>query len=158
MFQKMCLSVLGLFITGSASADWALNTPRGVTVLNPATSDLHAKIMYGCCVIAILVFATMIFALVQHRKSLRTLPESSASSMTAEMIWTCIPIVILFAMVVPSADAVIRYDTTPDEAITSNMIEYQCPRWTGASSVPSVTTATQSSATQQKELPAPVFC
>jgi cytochrome c oxidase subunit 2 len=100
-----------------------------MAVLSAETHDLHANIMYGCGVIAMLVFTTMIVALIQHRRSNQSLRASSQHSMTAEMIWTTIPIVIVLAMVVPSVEAVIKHDALANPAMTSNVVEYECPRW-----------------------------
>ncbi len=50
----------------NASADWSFNMPSDMAALNAETYDLHANILYGCCVIAVIVFAAMIVALIRH--------------------------------------------------------------------------------------------
>lgn len=45
MIRKLYSSVAGLLAAGGASADWALNMPRGVTELRAETYDLHMQVI-----------------------------------------------------------------------------------------------------------------
>lgn len=153
MFRKVFPGVIGLVAASNASADWSFNLPSNMAVLSAETYDLHANIMYGCCVIAMLVFAAMIVALIRHRRSEESLNSSSQHSMTVEMIWTTIPIVIVLAMVVPSAEAVIKHDALADPAMTSNVVEYECPRWAETAGAPSLSARSQAKGSQ-----APALC
>ena len=128
MLRKVCSSVSGLFVTGSASADWALNMPRGVTELSAETYDLHMQVMYWCCAIGVVVFGAMIYSLVKHRKSSGAKPATFSHSMTAEVIWTTIPIVILLIMAVPSARTLIKLEDSrkPDMTIVATASQW---RW-----------------------------
>ena len=153
MFQKMNLCVLGLLTASNANADWTLILPDTVTTFSAGTYDLHAKIMYGFCAIAALVFTAMIYALVRHRKSPHAGPAAFSNSVTAEMIWTAIPIVILLVMVRPSAEAVLKGGAIRNQELASATIELQCPRQATASAT------TQVSVTAPvKESPGTTLC
>jgi cytochrome c oxidase subunit 2 len=157
MFSKVCPSVLGLFVANNASADWSLSLPSGVAALSSETYDLHAKIMVVCCLIGVFVFAAMIFSLIRQRRSQSSLPATCPQGMATEMFWTGIPILILLVMVLPSAEAVIKRDTTLGSTMTSNTQERECPRWRSTSATPPVS-AVSLQASRPKGLPAKAIC
>jgi cytochrome c oxidase subunit II len=125
MIRKTCLSVVGLLAAGTAGADWALNMPRGVTELSAETYNLHMQVLYWCSVIAVVVFGTMIYSLIRHRKSLGVTPAKFSHSTTAEIIWTVIPIVILLTMAVPSAETLIKLEDSRKPDMTVVITAYQ---------------------------------
>ena len=92
MIRKSLLCVLGTIWASSASADWALNMPRGVTELSAETYDLHMMVFWWCVAIGIVVFGVMIISLIKHRKSAGATPATFSHSTTAEVIWTIIQI------------------------------------------------------------------
>jgi cytochrome c oxidase subunit 2 len=98
MIRKSLLSLLGITWASSASAEWALNMPRGVTELSAETYDLHMMVFWWCVAIGIVVFGVMIISLVKHRKSKGVEPATFSHSTTAEVIWTVIPVIILLLM------------------------------------------------------------
>ena len=157
MFSKVCPSVLGLFVANNASADWSFSLTSGVAGLSSETYDLHAKIMVACCLIGVVVFAAMIIALIQHRSSQSSLPPSCPHGMATEMFWTSIPILILLVMVLPSAETVIKRDTTLGSTMTSNILAHECPRWSSTSATPPVSTASQQAA-RPNGSPAKAIC
>jgi len=118
MIRKLYFSVAGLLAAGVASADWALNMPRGVTELSAETYGLHMQVFYWSCVIAVLVFGVMIYSLIRHRKSRGAEAASFTHSTTAEIIWTVIPIVILLIMAVPSAETLIKLEDARKSDLT----------------------------------------
>lgn len=127
MIRFLCAG-LGLLAASSASADWTLNMPKGVTELSAATHEIHMIIFWWCVAIAVVVFGAMIYSLYAHRKSRGVEPATFTHSMTAEVIWTVIPVVILLIMAVPSAELMIRLEDTRDPDITVVATGYQW-RW-----------------------------
>ncbi len=125
MIRNMCLSVAGLLAAGTASADWALNMPRGVTDLSAETYSLHMQVFYWCCAIGVLVFGVMIYSLIKHRKSLNVEPAKFTHSTSAEIIWTVIPLIILFILVVPSAETLIKLEDSRSPDLTIVITAYQ---------------------------------
>lgn len=125
MIRKLCLSVPGLMASGIARADWALNMPRGVTELSAETYDLHMMVFWWCVGIAVIVFSAMIYSLVRHRKSTGAVPATFSHSMTAEIVWTVIPIIILLLMAVPSAETLIRLEDSREPDMTVVITAYQ---------------------------------
>lgn len=125
MIRKILTGVLTLLATGRASADWALNMPRGVTELSAETHDIHMVIFWWCVAIAVVVFGVMIYSLFMHRKSKGAVPAKFSHNMTAEVIWTTIPVIILIVMAVPSAELMIRLEDTRDPDLTVVVTGYQ---------------------------------
>ena len=67
MIRKSLLGSLGVFWTGVAGADWALNMPVGVTDLSKETYDLHMLVLGVCTLAGAATFAVMIYSLVNFR-------------------------------------------------------------------------------------------
>jgi len=125
MIRKSFLGLLGLIMASTASADWALNMPKGVTDLSKETYDLHMMVFWWCVAIGIIVFGVMIISLVKHRKSKGAEPAKFSHSMTAEVIWTAIPVVILLLMSVPAAETMVRLEDSRDPDISIVVTAYQ---------------------------------
>lgn len=128
MIRKLSLCAAGLMAAGLVRADWELNMPRGVTELSAETYDLHMLVLYWCIAIAVVVFGAMIFTIVRHRKSRGEKPAKFSHSMSAEITWTIIPIIILLLMAIPSAETLIRIEDTRDPDLTVVVTGYQW-RW-----------------------------
>ena len=125
MIRKSFLSLLGLVMAGSAHAEWALNMPEGITELSAETYDLHMMVFWWCVAIGVVVFGVMIISLIKHRKSKGVQPADFSHSMTAEIIWTVIPVVILLLMAVPAAETMIKLEDSRDPDMTIVATAYQ---------------------------------
>ncbi|MEM7503694.1 MAG: cytochrome c oxidase subunit II [Pseudomonadota bacterium] len=125
MLRKLCLASAGLLFAGSATADWALNMPSGVTDLSQETYRLHMMVFWWCVAIAVVVFGAMIYSIFAHRKSKGVEPAKFSHSMKAEVIWTVIPIIILLVMAIPAAETLIKIEDTRDPDLTIVATGYQ---------------------------------
>ena len=125
MIRNSLLSVLGVVWASSASAEWALNMPRGVTELSAETYDLHMMVFWWCVAIGVVVFGVMIISLFKHRKSKGAEPANFSHSTTAEVIWTAIPVIILLLMAVPAAETMIRLEDSRNPDISIVVTAYQ---------------------------------
>ena len=112
----------------TAQAEWALNMPEGVTELSAETHRLHMVVFWWCVAIAVVVFGAMIWTLVRDRKSRGVEPAKFSHSMTAEVVWTTIPVIILLVMAVPSAELLIKLEDSRDPDMTIVATGYQW-RW-----------------------------
>jgi cytochrome c oxidase subunit 2 len=125
MIRRLSLCVTGLLVATASYADWAINMPRGVSELSAETYDLHMMVFNWCVGIAIVVFGAMIFAIVRHRKSRGVAPARFSHSMSAEVTWTIIPIIILLIMVVPAAETMIKIEDSREPDLTVVVTGYQ---------------------------------
>lgn len=130
--MKKLLSAFGaavvssaLFLAAPAFADLELNMPVGVTTSSREIHSLHMQILLVCVVIAIGVYAAMIYAIVKFRKSQGAVAAKFSHSTTAEIIWTIIPAAILIAMAVPAADTLVRLEDTRNSELTIKITGYQ---------------------------------
>jgi cytochrome c oxidase subunit 2 len=128
MSGKWFLSLLGISVSGASRADWALNMPTGVTELSAETYGLHMMVFWWCVAIGIVVFGVMIYSLIKHRKSAGAEPAKFTHSMTAEILWTAVPVVILLIMAVPAAETMVRLEDSRDPDLTIVITGYQW-RW-----------------------------
>ena len=90
-----------------ALANSQFNMRKGVTDISENVYELHMTIFFICCVIGIIVFAIMLWALIHHRKSKGAVPAQFHESTKVEILWTAIPFVILIAMAVPATKTLI---------------------------------------------------
>ena len=125
MIPKSLQSLFGLSMAGTASADWALNMPRGVTELSAETYALHMMVFWWCVAIGVLVFGVMIVSLLMHRKSRGAKAASFSHSTTAEVIWTTIPVIILLLVAVPTAETMIKLEDSHNPDVSIVVTGYQ---------------------------------
>lgn len=125
MIRKSLTGLLGLVWATTASADWELNMPRGVTELSAETYKLHMMGFWICTAIGIVVFGVMFVSLVLHRKSRGVVPAKFQHSTTVEFAWTIVPVFVLLAMVIPTAETLIEIEDTRDPDLTVVVTGYQ---------------------------------
>ena len=125
MTGKSFWCLLGLVLASTAKADWALNMPKGVTDLSVETYNLHMMVFWWCVAIGVVVFGVMLISLVKHRKSKGVEPAKFTHSMTAEIVWTAIPVVILLLMAVPAAETMLRSEDTRNPDLSVVVTGYQ---------------------------------
>ncbi|BDM62876.1 hypothetical protein NFHSH190041_03280 [Shewanella sp. NFH-SH190041] len=100
------------------ASELPLNMTKGVTEISQQVYDLHMIILYICCVIGIVVFGLMFYAMIKHRKSKGAVPAQFHESTKVEIIWTLIPFVILIGMAIPATSTLIAMEDTSDADLT----------------------------------------
>jgi|TARA_B100000446_G_scaffold46347_1_gene42644 cytochrome c oxidase subunit 2 len=71
-----------------------------------------------CCVIGVIVFAIMFWALIHHRKSKGAVPAQFHESTKVEILWTAIPFVILIVMAIPATKTLIAMEDASKADLT----------------------------------------
>ena len=126
MMKKAILALAGLLpAINPAQAAWELNMPVGVSTISGKTYDLHMLILWVCVAIGVLVFGAMIYAIMTFRHSKGAVAAKWDHSTNAEIIWTVIPVFILVAMAVPSAQTLIEIEDSRDTEMTVKITGYQ---------------------------------
>lgn len=125
MLRKSLLSFLALSLGGVARAEWGLNMPKGVTELSLETYNIHMMIFWWCVAIGIIVFGVMIISLIKHRKSTGAKPADFSHSMTAEVLWTAVPVVILMLIAIPVAETMVKLEDSRDPDLSIVVTAYQ---------------------------------
>ncbi|MBL1386465.1 cytochrome c oxidase subunit II [Pseudoalteromonas marina] len=101
-----------------ALANSQFNMRKGVTDISENVYELHMTIFFICCVIGVIVFAIMLWALIHHRKSKGAVPAQFHESTKVEILWTAIPFVILIAMAVPATKTLIAMEDASKADLT----------------------------------------
>ncbi len=91
---------------------------KGVTDISNNVYQLHMTIFLICCVIGVIVFAIMFWALIHHRKSKGAVPAQFHESTKVEILWTAIPFVILIVMAIPATKTLIAMEDASKADIT----------------------------------------
>ncbi|RLV59196.1 cytochrome c oxidase subunit II [Parashewanella curva] len=95
-----------------------LNMTQGVTGISQEVYHLHMTIFYICCVIGVIVFGVMLYAIVKHRKSKGAVAANFHESTKVEILWTLIPFVILIAMAIPATKTLLAMEDPSNSDLT----------------------------------------
>jgi cytochrome c oxidase subunit 2 len=106
---------------------WSLlNMTQGVTDMSRKIYDLHMLIFWVCVVIAVVVFAAMIWSIVNYRKSQGAVADTTMVHNTrVEIVWTAVPVIILIAMAVPAARTLVEIEDTTKTELTIKVTGFQ---------------------------------
>ena len=118
MRLKFTPALLVLLPAADSSAAWALSMPAGVAGLSTETYALHALVFYGCAAIAAMVFAAMIYSIFRHRQSQANEATDFSYTLTAEVAWTLVPIVMLLLVAAPPAESLLKLAAGPKPELT----------------------------------------
>ncbi|MEW4983364.1 MAG: cytochrome c oxidase subunit II [Cycloclasticus sp.] len=113
------------FMSSIAHAEYGLNLPVGVTETSKQVYDLHMLILWVCVAIGVVVFGAMIYSMIYHRKSQGAVASQFHESMTAELVWTVIPFVILVVMAIPATKVLIEMHDTSEADMKIKITGYQ---------------------------------
>lgn len=108
-----------------ASAEYGLNMTKGVTAISGEVYRLHMLIFWICVAIGVVVFGTMIYSIIKHRKSRGVEAAQFHHSTTVEIVWTVIPFLILVIMAVPATVALIEIEDTSEHDMSIQITGYQ---------------------------------
>ena len=101
----------------------SMQTPQ--TIVAREIYDLHTLIFVICCVIFVVVFGAMIYAIIKHRKSVGRKTEQFHENVKVEIAWAVIPFLILIGMVYPATKTVISVKDTSRNDMTIRVTSYQ---------------------------------
>jgi len=119
------INLVSLSAAESAPSEWGLNMTKGVTSITKEVYGLHMLIFYICCVIAVVVFGAMIYSIIKHRKSKGAVAAQFHHSTSLEILWTAIPVLILFYMAYVATGPLIAIEDTSKADITIKATGYQ---------------------------------
>jgi cytochrome c oxidase subunit 2 len=102
-----------------------LNLPEPQTIIARQIYDQHTLALWVCLVIFIVVFGTMFYSVLKHRKDAGYKAANFHHSTTVEIIWTTIPFLILIGMAYPATKTVIAMKDASGADITIKTTGYQ---------------------------------
>lgn len=112
------ITLLPWAASSAVAKSMPVNLTQGVTDISQQVYDLHMTIFYICCVIGIVVFAVMFWAIIHHRKDKGAKAAQFHENTKVEILWTAIPFVILIAMAIPATKTLIAMEDPSDADIT----------------------------------------
>ena len=112
------------FAPALASADrYNLQTPQ--SIIAHQIYDLHTLIFVICCVIFVVVFGVMFYAIIMHRKAAGHKAQQFHENTTIEIAWTIVPFLILIGMAYPATKTIIAMKDTSNPDLTIKATGYQ---------------------------------
>jgi cytochrome c oxidase subunit 2 len=130
-------SALSALAVGAACAAGGVNDLPGGPAVNqlnlhpPATAIaatidwLHWVMLIICLVIFIGVFGVMFYSVLKHRKSVGAKPANFHESVTVEIVWTVVPLLIVIAMGAMATRTVVAMKDTTNADLTIKATGYQ---------------------------------
>lgn len=112
-------------VAGSATAEWGLNLPVGVSPIANEAYSLHMLILWICVAIGVVVFGAMFYSIIKHRKSKGAVAAQFHESTTIEILWTIVPFLILVGMAFPATKALIAMEDTSNSDVSIKVTGYQ---------------------------------
>jgi cytochrome c oxidase subunit 2 len=100
-----------------------LQTPQ--TLIAHEIYDLHTLIFLICCAIFVVVFGTMTYSIIKHRKSVGHKAEQFHENTAVEIAWTVVPFIILIGMAIPATKTIIAMKDTSNPDVTIKATGYQ---------------------------------
>ncbi len=101
------------------------NLTPGVTPLSHDMYNLHMLVFWLCVGIGILVFGTMFYAILRHRKSQGAKAAHFHEHTWVEITWTLVPLLILILLAVPSTRVLIAMNNADQDDLTIKITGYQ---------------------------------
>ena len=118
MFKRLLTlaAILPMPAVVAAAEASRVNVTRGVTLLTAAAYDLHMMVMYIMAGVAVVVYGVIVYSLFKYRKSQGAVSAKFSDSVTLELLWTIIPIILLVIMAIPATNLLKKmYDTDAAE-------------------------------------------
>lgn len=114
-----------MLFSGQSLADYQMNLSPGVTTFSQGAYEIHQMVMWICVVIGIGVFGVMTYSIINHRKSKGAVPATFDDNMTAEVLWTVIPFIILIVMAIPATKVLIAMEDVSNSEMSVKITAYQ---------------------------------
>ncbi|MCP4470845.1 MAG: cytochrome c oxidase subunit II [Gammaproteobacteria bacterium] len=89
-----------LLLTSAIQAEHGLNMTPAVTPISQEIYSLRMLIFGICVVIGVAVFSVMAWSIIYHRKSRGAVAANFHESITVEIAWTVMPLLILIAIAI----------------------------------------------------------
>ncbi|PAY01398.1 cytochrome c oxidase subunit II [Pseudoalteromonas sp. HM-SA03] len=115
---RLVVAFIAMLIAIPSLANSAYNMRQGVTDISHQVYELHMTIFLICCVIGVIVFGIMFWALIKHRKSKGVVAAQFHESTKVEILWTAIPFLILIGMAIPATKTLIAMEDTSKADLT----------------------------------------
>ena len=112
-------------LSGPVYADYTLNMTQSVTAVGHDIYDLHMLVLWIVTIVGVVVFAVIIYSLINHRKSKGASPANFHESAIVEFIWTIIPFVILVGIAVPATRTLLKMEDTVNPDLTIKVTGWQ---------------------------------
>ena len=136
LIQKLSLAILtvGAMFSSAAwavndlvggPAKWELNLQPAATKIAEEQAWLHWFMLIICSVIFVAVFGVMFYSILRHRKSIGHKSASFHESITVEILWTVVPLLIVIGMALPATKTVVAMKDTTNSDITIKTTGYQ---------------------------------
>ena len=114
--RGLTFSILFGFSSIAFAAD--MDMRPGVTDMSQRIQDLHHISLWICIIMGVLVFGVMFYTIFAHRASKHPKPADFHESLTVEIIWTAVPVLILIGLAIPATSTLMEIEDNSDSDLT----------------------------------------
>ncbi|NTV10835.1 MAG: cytochrome c oxidase subunit II [Zoogloea sp.] len=122
---KLAVSAILAAAAPAARAELHFNLQTPVTAIGEDIYLMHTLMLVLCLFIFIGVFGVMFWAVFHHRKSKGVQAGRFDQNAAVEVVWTVIPLLILFGMAWPASRTVLAMKDSSEADITIKVTGYQ---------------------------------
>lgn len=122
--KLLAAALLGM-LGGVAHAAWQLNLQDPATATAHKSYDLHTFLLWVITIIFVGVFGVVTYSIIYHRKSKGFKPATFHDNTTVEIIWTVVPLLILFGIAFPATSTLVQMRDTSQPDMTIKVTGYQ---------------------------------
>lgn len=129
--NKLLLIALSAFITFTSKAfasepvNWAFGMQPSVSLTGDRLHSFHDMMLYIITAITVFVFLLLVYVVIRFNKKANPKPANFSHNTMIEVIWTAIPVIILFIIAYPSLKLLFYMDRTPEPEMTLKVTGYQ---------------------------------
>lgn len=119
--------ILGTTFPALAQApqDWGLNLQEPASPTMERLADFHTMLLYIITAIVIFVSGLLLYVIVRFNKRANPEPKKFSHNTLLEVVWTAVPVIILFIIAVPSFKLLFYMDRTAEPEMTLKVTGYQ---------------------------------
>ncbi|HAQ35376.1 MAG: cytochrome c oxidase subunit II [Maricaulis sp.] len=131
--MRFLTAILVFWATATAGAlaqtgqphDAGVNLQRAATPMMERITDFHTLVLVIVTLIVLVVTALLIYVMVRFRAKANPEPSQFSHNTLIEVIWTAVPVLILFIIAIPSFRLLYFNDVVPEADMTIKVTGYQ---------------------------------
>ncbi len=112
------------YVVGAAKP-WDINFLEAFSPVKHIIHDFHFELLVILTGIVLIVLGLLIYVCVRYNAKAHPVPRKFSHNVTVEVVWTALPVLILFIIGVPSFKLLYFADKNPEAAFTIKATGYQ---------------------------------
>ena len=117
--------LIASFVYGSEPLPWQFGFQKAATPVMEYINDFHNFVLVIMLAVVIFVVLLLVYTLIRFNNRNNKKPSNASHNVTLEVIWTAIPIMIVFLIAVPSLKILKYEEAVPESEMTLKVVAHQ---------------------------------